>query len=76
MPSTPGAQLAVREARIDGFAHFGLEPPGGGHGLAGLFLNGLAGFDDGPPVSLNILTVKITDSRLVRCGCVGSAWPT
>ncbi|MFC9758928.1 hypothetical protein [Streptomyces sp. NPDC056921] len=61
-PSTPGVQLAVREARIGGCAHFGLEPPGGGHGLAGLFPNGLAGFDDGPPVSLNILTVKITDS--------------
>ncbi|MFB7213013.1 hypothetical protein [Streptomyces sp. NPDC056255] len=75
-PSTPGGQLAVREPQIGGFAHFGLEPPVGGHGLAGLFPNSLAKLHDGAPVSFNILTVEITDSRLVRRKSVGNARPT
>lgn len=29
-------QLAIREPQLGGFAHFGLEPPVDGYGLAGL----------------------------------------
>ncbi|MCX5112680.1 S1 RNA-binding domain-containing protein [Streptomyces sp. NBC_00378] len=47
-------QLTVREPQIGGFAHFGLEPPVGGHGLAGLFPNDLAGFHDGTPVPVEV----------------------
>ncbi|MFB8032487.1 hypothetical protein ACFC5Z_05945 [Streptomyces sp. NPDC056004] len=47
-------QLVVREPQIGGFAHFGLEPPVGGHGLAGLFPNDLAGFHDGAPVPVEV----------------------
>ncbi|MGW9116209.1 S1 RNA-binding domain-containing protein [Streptomyces sp. NPDC055663] len=47
-------QLTVREPEISGFAHFGLEPPVGGHGLAGLFPDDLAGFHDGASVSIEV----------------------
>ncbi|MFJ5841673.1 S1 RNA-binding domain-containing protein [Streptomyces shenzhenensis] len=43
---------AVREPQISGFARFGLKPPVGGYGLAGLFPGGLAGFHDGALVSI------------------------
>lgn len=45
-------QLAVREPQLGGFAHFGLEPPVDGYGLADLFPAGLAGFHDGASVSI------------------------
>ncbi|MER6290618.1 S1 RNA-binding domain-containing protein [Streptomyces sviceus] len=44
-------QLAIREPQLGGFAHFGLEPPVDGYGLAGLFPAGLAGFHDGALVT-------------------------
>jgi predicted RNA-binding protein with RPS1 domain len=47
-------QLAVREPEIGGFAHFGLEPPVDGYGLAGLFPAGLGGFHDGALVETEV----------------------
>ncbi|WRZ88037.1 S1 RNA-binding domain-containing protein [Streptomyces sp. NBC_01007] len=47
-------QLAIREPQISGFAHFGLEPPVDGYGLAGLFPHGLAGFHDGAVVPIAV----------------------
>ncbi|MCX4769010.1 S1 RNA-binding domain-containing protein [Streptomyces sp. NBC_01285] len=46
--------LAIREPGISGLAHFGLEPPIDGHGLAGLFPPDLSGFHDGAEVSLSL----------------------
>lgn len=46
--------LAIREPQIGGFAHFGLEPPVDGYGLAGLLSDGLAGFHDGALVSIGV----------------------
>ena len=45
-------QLAIREPQIGGFAHFGLEPPVDGYGLAGLFPAGAVGFHDGALVPI------------------------
>ncbi|MFB6783278.1 S1 RNA-binding domain-containing protein [Streptomyces sp. NPDC056352] len=45
-------QLTIREPQIGGFAHFGLEPPVDGYGLADLFPAGPAGFHDGALVSI------------------------
>ncbi|MGW1404055.1 S1 RNA-binding domain-containing protein [Streptomyces sp. NPDC002405] len=45
-------QLTIREPQIGGFAHFGLEPPVDGYGLAGLFPAGPAGFHDGALVPI------------------------
>ncbi|WP_405626661.1 S1 RNA-binding domain-containing protein [Streptomyces sp. NBC_00016] len=45
-------RLAIREPQIGGVVHFGLEPPVDGHGLAGLFPAGHAGFHDGALVSI------------------------
>lgn len=47
-------QVAVREPEIGGFAHFGVEPPVDGYGVAGLFPAGLAGFHDGALVSIAV----------------------
>ncbi|EHM23741.1 MULTISPECIES: S1 RNA-binding domain-containing protein [Streptomyces] len=47
-------QLEIREPQIGGFAHFGLEPPVEGFGLAGLFPAGPAGFHDGAPVPIAV----------------------
>ncbi|MFE2239621.1 hypothetical protein ACFXCU_09025 [Streptomyces virginiae] len=47
-------QLEIREPQIGGFAHFGLEPPVDGYGLADLFPAGLAGFHDGAPVPIAV----------------------
>lgn len=48
------AQLAIREPQIGGFAHFGLEPPVDGYGLADLFPAGLTGFHDGALVPMAV----------------------
>lgn len=45
-------QLSVREPEIGGFAHFGLEPPLDGYGLADVFPAGLTGFHDGALVPM------------------------
>ncbi|MFD5574334.1 S1 RNA-binding domain-containing protein [Streptomyces cadmiisoli] len=45
-------QLAVREPQIGGFAHFGMERPVDGYGLADLFPAGLTGFHDGALVPI------------------------
>ncbi|MFJ9025001.1 S1 RNA-binding domain-containing protein [Streptomyces sp. NPDC102259] len=47
-------QLAIREPQLGGFAHFGLEPPVDGYGLADLFPAGPAGFLDGALVPIGI----------------------
>lgn len=47
-------QLAIREPQLGGFAHFGLEPPVDGYGLAGLFPAGPAGFHDGALVPIDV----------------------
>ena len=46
--------LAIREPGIGGLAHFGLEPPIDGYGLAGLFPPDLSGFHDGAQVSISV----------------------
>ncbi|MFD9434726.1 S1 RNA-binding domain-containing protein [Streptomyces sp. NPDC060002] len=53
-------QLAIREPQIGGFVHFGLEPPADGHGLAGLFPAGVAGFHDGAlvPIAVGLELVR------------------
>ncbi|MGJ5748752.1 small subunit ribosomal protein S1 [Streptomyces puniciscabiei] len=53
-------RLAIREPQIGGFAHFGLEPPVDGYGLAGLFPAGLAGFHDGAlvPIAVGLEVVR------------------
>ncbi|MEV7690378.1 S1 RNA-binding domain-containing protein [Streptomyces bungoensis] len=53
-------QLAIREPRIGGFVHFGLEPPVDGHGLADLFPADLTGFHDGAlvPVAVGLELVR------------------
>jgi small subunit ribosomal protein S1 len=53
-------RLAIREPQIAGFAHFGLEPPVKGHGLAGLFPPDLTGFHDGAqvPVAVGLELVR------------------
>ncbi|MEV1049751.1 S1 RNA-binding domain-containing protein [Streptomyces sp. NPDC049887] len=45
-------QLTIREPQIGGFAHFGLEPPVDGYGLADLFPAGPTGFHDGALVPM------------------------
>ncbi|GAA3796345.1 S1 RNA-binding domain-containing protein [Streptomyces chiangmaiensis] len=59
-------QLAIREPQIGGFAHFGLEPPVDGYGLADLFPAGLAGFHDGALVpiaaGLELVRAMLRDS--------------
>ncbi|MEU1516779.1 S1 RNA-binding domain-containing protein [Streptomyces sp. NPDC005811] len=45
-------RLAIREPQLSGIAHFGLEPPVDGHGLADLFPAGPTGFHDGALVSI------------------------
>ncbi|WP_283298697.1 S1 RNA-binding domain-containing protein [Streptomyces sp. HNM0645] len=47
-------QLAVREPKIGGFCHFGLEPPVDGYGLTDVFPAGLTGFHDGALVSMAV----------------------
>ncbi|WP_086830700.1 S1 RNA-binding domain-containing protein [Streptomyces sp. NRRL B-24572] len=47
-------KLAIREPQLGGFAHFGLEPPIDGYGLANLFPAGPAGFHDGALVSIGV----------------------
>ncbi|WP_435127436.1 S1 RNA-binding domain-containing protein [Actinacidiphila sp. bgisy144] len=53
-------QLAVREPQLGGFAHFGLEPPVDGYGLADHFPAGPAGFHDGAlvPIALGLELVR------------------
>lgn len=53
-------RLAIREPQIGGFAHFGLEPPVDGYGLAGQFPEGLAGFHDGAlvPIAVGLEIVR------------------
>ncbi|MGY1503539.1 S1 RNA-binding domain-containing protein [Streptomyces sp. QTS52] len=53
-------QLAIREPQLGGFAHFGLEPPVDGYGLADLFPAGPAGFHDGAlvPISVGLELVR------------------
>ncbi|MGW7410332.1 S1 RNA-binding domain-containing protein [Streptomyces sp. NPDC054833] len=53
-------QLAIREPQIGGFAHFGLEPPVDGYGLADLFPAGPTGFHDGAlvPISVGLELVR------------------
>ncbi|BCY10407.1 S1 RNA-binding domain-containing protein [Actinoplanes sp. L3-i22] len=46
-------QLAIREPQLAGVAHFGLEPPVDGYGLAGLLPTGIAGFHDGATVPID-----------------------
>lgn len=45
-------RLEIREPAVTGLVHFGVEPPVGGHGLAGLFPPDLTGYHDGAEVSL------------------------
>ncbi|MBT2445724.1 RNA-binding protein [Streptomyces sp. ISL-43] len=45
-------RLTVRDPQVTGFVHFGREPALEGHGLAGLFPDGLTGFHDGAPVAV------------------------
>lgn len=47
-------QLAIREPQLGGFAHFGLEPPVDGYGLADLFPVGPGGFHDGALVPIDV----------------------
>lgn len=47
-------QLAIREPQLGGFAHFGLEPPIDGYGLADLFPADPAGFHDGALVPIAV----------------------
>lgn len=47
-------RVSIREPAISGLAHFGLEPAVAGHGLAGLFPDGLAGFHDGAVVPIEV----------------------
>ncbi|KAA0938726.1 S1 RNA-binding domain-containing protein [Streptomyces apricus] len=47
-------QLEIREPQIAGFAHFGLQPPVDGYGLADLFPAGPAGFHDGAVVPIAV----------------------
>ncbi|MFE7094370.1 RNA-binding protein [Streptomyces erythrochromogenes] len=47
-------RLEIREPSVTGLVHFGVEPPVGGHGLAGLFPPDLTGYHDGAEVSLPI----------------------
>ncbi|WP_307783336.1 hypothetical protein [Streptomyces sp. MBT53] len=47
-------KLAIREPQLGGFAHFGLEPPIDGYGLAELFPAGPAGFHDGALVPMAV----------------------
>lgn len=53
-------QLAIREPQLGGFAHFGLEPPIDGYGLADLFSAGPAGFHDGAlvPIAVGLELVR------------------
>ncbi|MFI9723802.1 S1 RNA-binding domain-containing protein [Streptomyces sp. NPDC052396] len=53
-------RLAIREPQIGGFAHFSLEPPVDGCGLAGLFPAGLSGFHDGAlvPIAVGLELVR------------------
>lgn len=53
-------QLAVREPQLGGIAHFGLEPPVDGFGLADLFPADLAGFHDGAlvPIAVGLELVR------------------
>ncbi|MEW2587353.1 S1 RNA-binding domain-containing protein [Streptomyces virginiae] len=53
-------QLEIREPQIGGFAHFGLEPPIDGYGLADLFPAGAAGFHDGAlvPIAVGLELVR------------------
>ncbi|MFD0040974.1 S1 RNA-binding domain-containing protein [Streptomyces anulatus] len=53
-------QLEIREPQIGGFAHFGLEPPVDGYGLADLFPAGPAGFHDGAlvPIAVGLELVR------------------
>ncbi len=59
-------RLAIREPQLGGFAHFGLEPPVDGYGLAGLFPDGAAGFHDGALVpigaGLELVRAMLRDS--------------
>lgn len=52
--------LTIREPEIGGFAHFGLEPPVDGYGLADLFPADLTGFHDGAlvPVAVGLELVR------------------
>ncbi|MEV3970192.1 S1 RNA-binding domain-containing protein [Streptomyces sp. NPDC050698] len=53
-------QLEIREPQIGGFAHFGLQPPVDGYGLADLFPADLAGFHDGAlvPIAVGLELVR------------------
>ena len=46
--------LSIREPAVAGLVNFGVEPNIEGHGLAGLLPEGLAGYYDGAPVSLDV----------------------
>ncbi|MEV3965284.1 S1 RNA-binding domain-containing protein [Nocardia sp. NPDC050193] len=61
--------LAIREPEIGGIAHFGLEPPVDGYGLADLFPADLTGFHDGAlvPVAVGLELVR----TMLRDNC---AW--
>ncbi|WP_427924557.1 RNA-binding protein [Streptomyces sp. cg40] len=47
-------RLSVREPQVPSLAHFGVEPPLEGFGLAGIFPAGLTGFHDGAEVPLEV----------------------
>ncbi|MFE5683555.1 RNA-binding protein [Streptomyces sp. NPDC056512] len=47
-------RLEIREPEVTGSVNFGLEAPVDGHGLAGLFPPGLAGYYDGAEVSVRV----------------------
>ncbi|MEU9844777.1 RNA-binding protein [Actinomadura sp. NPDC048032] len=47
-------RLDIREPEVAGLAHFGLEPPVEGYGLAGLFPADLSGYHDGAQVPVTV----------------------
>ncbi|MEW1830105.1 RNA-binding protein [Streptomyces sp. NPDC088196] len=47
-------RLSVREPGVVSLAHFGVEPPVAGFGLAGIFPKDLTGFHDGAEVPLDV----------------------
>ncbi|MEW1690030.1 S1 RNA-binding domain-containing protein [Streptomyces sp. NPDC091265] len=59
-------RLTIREPEISGYVNYGLEPPVEGHGLAGLFPPGLAGYHDGAqvplPVGLELVRAMLRDN--------------
>lgn len=46
--------LNIRDPRVTGFVHFGVEPPVDGHGLHGLFPADLTGYHDGAQITVDV----------------------